>query len=317
MDKPLVSIVIPLFNKLDWIPQTVISVANQTYKNWECIIIDDGSTDGSFELVTSLTKTLPGNWKVVRQANSGQSVARNQGIEIALGEYIALIDADDIWFEDKLEKQVEFLNLNSDIDLLFTSYVIFEESLSKPFRYIRFENANSMIVQWLKMLGFGGLIESTGMVRASFFKRQGLFDLNLSTSSGLDVSIRGMLNSKVAVLHEALVGYRLSDNQWHKRLDELSENCFELSDRYGNKISSIGQIKELQTSYFNWNAIRTRGKAVLFIEFLSCLLRLDITHLKMLYALISRNLKSLFLGIRHAGRLRNDILTAITAPRDV
>ena len=317
MHKPLVSIVIPLYNKLNWIPQTLTSVANQTYKNWECIIIDDGSTDGSFELVTSLIRTLPGNWKVIQQINSGQSVARNHGLEISSGEYIALLDADDIWFRDKLEKQVDFLNENADIDLLFTSYVIFEESLTKPFRYIRFKNAGKMIVRWLQMLGFGGLIESTGMVRASFFKREGLFDLDLSTSSGLDVSIRGLLNSRVAVLPEALVGYRLSDDQWHKRLEELSDNCFELSDRYGNRISSTIEVKNLQAAYFHWNLNRAMGKADLFKEFLSCLLKLDIIPLKMLSALISRNLRSLFLGKKHAGELKNSILTALTTPRDV
>lgn len=317
MDKPVVSVVIPLYNKLNWISQTILSVANQTYKNWECIIVDDGSTDGSYELVTLLTKTLPGNWKVVRQSNSGQSVARNRGLEISSGKYIALLDADDIWFKDKLEKQVEFLDKNSEVDLLFTSYIIFEESLSKPLRYIRFKSAESMIIRWLQMLGFGGLIESTGMVRSSFFEREGLFDLDLSTSSGLDVSIRGLLNSKVAVLHEALVGYRLSDNQWHKRMDELSNNCFELSDRYGNMISSKREIKELQASYFHWNSIRSKGKAILFIELLLCLIRLDITRLKMLNALISRNLRSLFLGMKYAGQLRKDILIALTAPREV
>jgi glycosyltransferase involved in cell wall biosynthesis len=125
LDKPLVSIIIPLFNKLDWIPQTINSVVNQTYKNWECIIIDDGSTDGSFELVTSLTENYPGNWRIVRQSNSGQSVARNRGIEISSGKYVALLDADDIWFAEKLSTQVKFLNAHRNVDLLFTSYVSF------------------------------------------------------------------------------------------------------------------------------------------------------------------------------------------------
>jgi glycosyltransferase involved in cell wall biosynthesis len=317
LDKPLVSIVIPLFNKLDWIPQTINSVVNQTYKNWECIIIDDGSTDGSFELVTSLTEKYPGNWRIVRQSNNGQSVARNRGIEISSGEYVALLDADDVWFADKLSRQVEFLNAHKDVDLLFTSYVIFEESLTKPFRYIRFRNAKNMILRWLQMLGFGGLIESTGLVRRSFFEEQGFFDLNLSTSSGLDVSIRGLLNSKVAVLDSALVGYRLSDNQWHKRLDELSNNCFELSDRYGNRLGSTKKIRRLQESYFGWNLYRGKGKVVLFRELISCIFRLDLTGIRMLGALVLRNLKSLALGWEHRRALEVSILKAISPGGEV
>ncbi len=312
MDKPLVSIVIPLFNKLDWITQTINSVVNQTYKNWECIIIDDGSTDGSFELVTSLTKQYPGNWQIVSQSNSGQSVARNRGIGISSGEYVALLDADDVWFPDKLSRQVEFLESNRDVDLLFTSYVIFEDGLTKSFRYIRFRGAEGMIMRWLQMSGFGGLIESTGMIRRSFFEREGLFDLKLSTSSGLDVSIRGLLNSKVAVLPSALVGYRLSDNQWHKRIDELSHNSFELSDRYGSKLGSMKRIRKLQQSYFLWNSSRGRGKSILLREFISCIFRLDLTGIRMLNALVLRNLKSLALGWQHRRNLEVSILKAIS-----
>ncbi len=312
MDKPLVSIVIPLFNKLDWIPETINSVVNQTYKNWECIIIDDGSTDGSFELVTSLTEKYPGNWRIVRQSNSGQSVARNRGIEISSGSYVALLDADDIWFADKLSRQVEFLNANKDVDLLFTSYVIFEESLTKPFRYVRFKSAEDMILRWLQMLGFGGLIESTGLIRRSFFEKQVFFDLNLSTSSGLDVSIRGLLHTKVAVLDSALVGYRLSDNQWHKKLDELSLNCFELSDRYEKNLGSTKKIRRLQESYFGWNLYRGKGKGVLFKELISCILRVDLIGIKMLNALVLRNLKSLALGWQHRRNLEDSIIKAIS-----
>lgn len=314
MDKPLVSIVIPLFNKLNWIPQTIASVANQTYKNWECIIVDDGSTDGSLELVTSLTERYPGTWRILRQANSGQSLARNRGLEDSTGEYVALLDADDIWFTEKLSRQVEFLNSNQDVELLFTSYVIFENSLTKPFRYIRFKNAESMIVRWLQMLGFGGLIESTGMIRRSFLEREGLFDLKLSTSSGLDVSIRGLLKSKVAVLDQALVGYRLSNDQWHKRMDELSHNCFELSDRYGNKISSTYKIRKLQASYFHWNLCRTKGKSVFLKKLLSSLAQLDLTDLRMLTALLLRNLRSSAIGLQERRALKNSILKAIAIP---
>jgi glycosyltransferase involved in cell wall biosynthesis len=312
LDNPLVSIVIPLFNKLDWIPETINSVVNQTYKNWECIIVDDGSTDGSFELVTSLTEKYPGKWRIIRQPNSGQSVARNRGIEISSGNYVALLDADDIWFADKLSRQVEFLNANKDVDLLFTSYVIFEESLTKPFRYVRFKSAEDMILRWLQMLGFGGLIESTGLVRRSFFEKQGFFDLNLSTSSGLDVSIRGLLHTKVAVLDSALVGYRLSDNQWHKKLDELSQNCFELSDRYGNNLISTKKIRRLQESYFGWNLYRGKGKGVLFKEIILCFFRVDLIGIRMLIALVLRNVKSLALGWQHRQNLEESIVMAIS-----
>ena len=315
MSKPLVSIVIPLFNKVDWITQTITSVANQDYDNWECIIVDDGSTDGSFDLVSSLVKKFPGEWRLIRQENSGQSIARNHGLALASGDFVALLDADDIWFKEKLSKQVAYMNRFQDVDILFTSYVIFEESLSAPLRYIRFGSARRMILRWLQMYGFGGLIESTGLIRKTFLQTNGLFDLGLSTSSGLDVSIRGLIFGRVAVLKEALVGYRLSDNQWHKQLEELSHNCLELSLRYGERLSSVRSIQRSQNAYFEWNELRFARRTKAVQKLLRCFFTLDVTSIRMLSALIFRNLGSTALGYKHR-RLLSQSIGQSTMPPD-
>jgi len=315
MPKPLVSIVIPLFNKVDWITQTLNSVANQEYDNWECIIVDDGSTDGSFELVSSLVERLPGNWRLIPQENSGQSVARNHGLALASGDFVALLDADDIWFKEKLTKQVAYMTRFQEVDILFTSYVIFEESLTAPLRYIRFRSARRMILRWLQMYGFGGLIESTGLIRKTFLETNGCFDLGLSTSSGLDVSIRGLIFGQVAVLKEALVGYRLSDNQWHKQLDELSHNCLELSLRYGERLSSVKSIQQSQNAYFEWNKLRGARRTKPVQKLLINIFTLNVTSIRMLLALIFRNLGSTALGFQH-GRLLSQSIGQSTMPPD-
>ena len=315
MPRPLVSIVIPLFNKADWIAQTMASVANQDYDNWECIIVDDGSTDGSFELVSSLVEKLPGKWRLIRQENSGQSIARNHGLELASGDFVALLDADDIWFKEKLTKQVAYMSRFHEVDILFTSYVIFEESLSAPLRYIRFRSARKMIHRWLQMYGFGGLIESTGLIRRTFIQTNGSFDLGLSTSSGLDVSIRGLIFGRVAVLKEALVGYRLSDNQWHKQLDELSHNCLELSNRYGEKLSSVRSIQDSQNAYFEWDKLRGGGRTKPLRKLLVSIVTLNGTSVRMLLALIFRNLRSTTLGFQHR-RLLSQSIGQSTIPPD-
>jgi len=315
MPEPLVSIVIPLFNKVDWITQTLTSVANQEYDNWECIIVDDGSTDGSFELVCSLIERLPGKWRLIRQENSGQSVARNHGLALASGDFVALLDADDIWFKNKLTKQVAYMTRFQEVDILFTSYVIFEESLSAPLRYIRFRSASKMILRWLQMYGFGGLIESTGLIRKTFLETNGCFDLGLSTSSGLDVSIRGLIFGQVAVLKEALVGYRLSDDQWHKQLDELSHNCLELSLRYGERLSSVRSIQQSQNAYFEWNKVRGARRTKPVQKLLINIFTLNVTSIRMLSALIFRNLRSTALGFEHR-RLLSQSIGQSTMPPD-
>ena len=125
MEKPIVSIITPAHNCIKTIKDTYLSISKQTFTLWEWIVIEDCSNDGSFEFIEKLTK---GNLKVVllkTQENSGAAVARNLGIEKAKGRYIAFLDADDLWNEKKLEKQLTFMSDNNysftytNYDLLF------------------------------------------------------------------------------------------------------------------------------------------------------------------------------------------------------
>lgn len=95
------SIVIPLYNKKHHIYETLNSVFSQTFHDYEVILVDDGSTDGSLSEVTAFNEP---NFVIIRQKNSGVSVARNRGIREAKGKYIAFLDADDIWYSNYLEE---------------------------------------------------------------------------------------------------------------------------------------------------------------------------------------------------------------------
>lgn len=98
---PAFSVVIPLYNKADTIERTLRSIAQQTYHDFEVIIIDDGSTDGSAEVVQNLSLKIP--LTLIKQKNSGVSVARNKGAEVAHGKFLAFIDADDEWMAEYLQ----------------------------------------------------------------------------------------------------------------------------------------------------------------------------------------------------------------------
>jgi glycosyltransferase involved in cell wall biosynthesis len=314
MPEVMVSVVIPLYNKSQWIEQTLMSVSNQTYSNWECIVVDDGSNDGSLEIVKKFTEENLGRWRVFSQVNSGQAVARNFGISMAEGEYIALLDADDIWMPSKLHKQTDYLVKNKDVDILFCSYVIFEESLKKPLRVVRFRDSRKMIMRWLQMLGFGGLIESVGLIKKDFFINHGAFSEDLSTSSGLEISLRGLLHSKVAVLPDVLVGYRISDNQWHKDSNELAINCKVLNRMYGDKVLKETSITSYQDSYFFWNGMRDKGRVDYLYSFIISLIKFDVPRAHMFLALLSRNLRSYLIGSLGSKSFRRKILLAKNKP---
>lgn len=104
MNEELVSIIIPSYNRETLITRSAQSVLNQTYKNIEVIIVDDGSTDNTSEVVSRIRDNRV---RYIKQKNSGACVARNHGIDEAKGRYIAFQDSDDVWHQDKLKKQMD------------------------------------------------------------------------------------------------------------------------------------------------------------------------------------------------------------------
>ena len=115
MKKGLVSIITPAYNASKYIKETIESVLNQTYDNWELIVINDGSTDDTEKIVNSFKDS---RIKLINQENMGVSAARNRGLSEAQGEFITFLDADDILPPNSLEARVKYLQENSDIDLI-------------------------------------------------------------------------------------------------------------------------------------------------------------------------------------------------------
>ena len=119
--KNKVSIITPLYNSEKFIAETIESVLQQTYTNWEMIIVDDESTDNGVEIVEEYKKKDSRIKLIKLRVNSGSSTSRNKAIELSEGRYIAFLDSDDIWLPNKLEKQIKFMS-NNNITFSFTAY---------------------------------------------------------------------------------------------------------------------------------------------------------------------------------------------------
>jgi len=288
-----ISIIIPLFNKEDFIVQTLKSILNQDNKDWECIIVDDGSTDNSLQIVTDFCNTYAGNWKILSVTNSGQTKARNIGIREATGRYLAFLDADDLWVTDKLSKQFQYLEGNPEVVAVLSSYAIFGAS-SGRIRVVRIANFDRMLRNWADLSGFGGGLESVGMVRRIEGLDGLLFDESLSTSSGLDFTIRCAQLGNVILLKEIGLLYRLSGGQWHTNIIELSNNAAKIAENYSSYFKSNLHKRHLE--YYFWVAARKNGYAHLLLMILSDLVHLRISRLQMLLCLFSRNIKALWVG---------------------
>ncbi len=135
INKPLVSIITPCYNSAKYIGETIESVLNQNYTNWEMIIVDDISTDNTVEVVRNYQKKDERIKFYVLSEKGGASLARNKAIKESKGKYIAFLDSDDVWKKEKLSKQVEFME-NHNYDFTYHNYELIDEN-SNPLKVLR------------------------------------------------------------------------------------------------------------------------------------------------------------------------------------
>ena len=208
---PLVSVIIPAYNAEDYISETLSSVLAQTYKNIEILVIDDGSQDKTSQIVKSFAE---GNSNIIllQQSNKGVAAARNLGIEKAQGEYIAPIDADDIWFPEKLEKQVlVMLNSDSLVGVVYAWSVYMQEnsSLTECCQISYFEGNIYIPLIYGNWLGNA----SSALIRRSCINRVGGYNCELKERKAQgcedwDFYLRLAEHYEFRVIPEILIGYR-------------------------------------------------------------------------------------------------------------
>jgi glycosyltransferase involved in cell wall biosynthesis len=211
----LVSVVIPVFNGQDYLGATLASVACQTLSDLEIVIIDDGSTDATAELVSSASDR---RLRYLRQQRSGAAAARNFGVQQAAGKLIAFLDADDLWLPEKLAQQVAALDAGRG-DVIFTKV---EEFLSPDL-----SAAEASEVR-LKQGALNGLSASTCLVSRADFDRVGPLDTGLQIAEFIDWYSRAEeLGLRPHVVPEVLARRRVHRrNQTRLNREARSEYSF-------------------------------------------------------------------------------------------
>lgn len=127
IDRPLVSVIMPAYNAEKYIAEAISSVLSQSYTNWQLLILDDCSTDHTAEIAEYFEKADTRIRVLRNPRNMGVAKTRNRGIDMAKGEWVALLDSDDRWHDDKLEKQLVVAD-SSDADIIYCSYALTDES---------------------------------------------------------------------------------------------------------------------------------------------------------------------------------------------
>ncbi|MBN1232012.1 MAG: glycosyltransferase family 2 protein [Candidatus Coatesbacteria bacterium] len=199
--KPLISVVIATYNRKDLVLEAIRSVQNQTINDWEILLGDDGSTDGTSEMIKSLEESrLRYNWEINR---GGPSYQRNWGMKNSEGKYIAFLDSDDLWTIDKLEKQVSFMEQNNEIGLSHTFMMNRDNK-----RVIEKEAyKNGMIFKEL-FLSSNFISTSTVIMRRDILKTTGYMDETLKIAQDFDYWLRVSKDNQIMLVNESLTEYR-------------------------------------------------------------------------------------------------------------
>jgi glycosyltransferase involved in cell wall biosynthesis len=128
---PLISVILPVYNRARWVARAIESVLSQTYQNFELLVIDDGSTDDTPQVLASYGSRL----RVLKQAHAGAEAARNLGLEQARGEFVAFIDSDDLWYADRLSRQLPCFK-RDEVGLVFGNAALVDYRQTPP-RYLK------------------------------------------------------------------------------------------------------------------------------------------------------------------------------------
>jgi glycosyltransferase involved in cell wall biosynthesis len=204
MNLPLVSVIIPCYNRERYLAEAIESVLDQTYTHIELIVIDDGSSDRSGEIAQSYPL------KYRYQTNGGISAARNAGIALANREFLAFLDSDDIWVKDKLAKQMAVLDTNPHIEAVFGyAQNFYSPELDESFR-------NRIRCPEKPMAAH---ISSAMLIKRSAFLKVGNFDTNLKT--GIDISWY------ISAMEHQLQQITIPDVVYYRRLHESNSGITE------------------------------------------------------------------------------------------
>lgn len=225
---PKVSVIIANYNSEKFISDAISSILNQTYKDFELIIVDDKSTDNSLLIIDKLVQQDSRIKVIALSKNSGVTYSRQVGLDNAIGKYIAILDSDDISLPNRLEEQVSYLEENSDVVLVASDYyVITEKGEIKKKKKV---HKNKAAIKWY--LTFGNCFaHSTITFRLSEAKELGGYDQNIKRGLDMELSSKLLTKGNAGAIPKPLSYWRTYSKSMTKSVDK-----FELQKNY---ISSV------------------------------------------------------------------------------
>jgi len=286
---PAVSVIIPTFNRLAMLEKAVSSVLDQSFDDIEIIIVDDGSADGTFNRFNKGRLPL----RYIYQPRMGVSAARNRGIKLASGNYIAFLDSDDLWLPRKLEIQVQYLEENPNVLICQTEEIWIRNGKRVNPGYRHLKPSGDIFDRSLELCVVS---PSAVMMRKEFFDKAGYFDENLPACEDYDLWLRTSIQMEVPLLSEMLtirhgghedqlsqkyggmdrfrvyalqklLQYDLTEEQRQKVAEEIRKKCRIILVGSVKRRRYVYALKTVLTQHFpgiNWGIL---GNSLYFTEF--------------------------------------------------
>lgn len=260
--KHLVSIIIPCYNQGVYLEETIASVLNQSYTNWECLLVNDGSTDDTACIIEKW-ESIDSRFKGYYQDNGGLSSARNLGLKKAKGFYIQFLDSDDLLHANKLKIALKYLQKN-DLDIVVANYAHFKKDaniVTPPYYTLKqeFLNYNSILYQW--DTDFAIPIHCA-LFKASLFE---LFEFPVRLKAKEDWYMWTVLfynNPKVGYVNDTLCYYRIHANSMTgDNFNHMTNNTKLFYDLIKAEIPTDDYIKLIELSnkkYINKSAVESQ-----------------------------------------------------------
>lgn len=267
MKTPEISVIIPVFNAYETLTTAVASVINQTFQDWEMIIVDDGSTDRSLPLALSIASEDQ-RIRVIAQDNRGVSQARNLGVEMSRGKLIALLDADDAWRMNKLVIHHQFHHAKPGADASFAR-IAFRETITAKSRDIKtFSTVPAGPISLGMVIADNPVCTASNLVvtRDAFLKNGG-FEKGMNYAEDQEWLARLVASGGcIEGITETLTDYRMSDAGLSADLERMLSGWRVLASRYACQIN----LREAEAVYYRYlarRALRTGGPASMSIQY--------------------------------------------------
>jgi glycosyltransferase involved in cell wall biosynthesis len=249
-----VTVVTAAYNAEPFLEQAILSVLAQTYADYEYVIVDDGSSDATPDIIDRYA----GRLRCIRQANAGEGLARNRGFEVAEGEFVAVIDADDLWAADKLERQVAAMETRPDAGLCYTNALSIRADgfVISP----RMVPEHPPLTCLMALTGRNPIVTSSVLFRRTYLESRPYLNLHVAEDHHVNLKVLWRSGERSVFIDKPLVSYRIVDTSilrqvdaWERGRDTLRAVEAFIDDMRAEKAFPQDQARRaIAYAYFQW-----------------------------------------------------------------